>query len=113
MARVQSITSTTLEKEGKFSPTVEQILHQPLGILKWTGIYMEYQGNKFKITGRIVGKLILNTIFMLAFVCIVIRNITGIVSNGEFSDKLMGRIVFTHVFICDIILFPAFIVLTT
>ncbi|XP_048770476.2 uncharacterized protein LOC125676693 isoform X2 [Ostrea edulis] len=113
MARVQSIASTSSENERKDSLTVEQILHPPIVILKWSGMYMEYQGNEFKITRKIAGKLILNAITMLLFVCIIIRNIFGIVSNGDFSDKLMGRIVFTHVFISDTLLFPAFVVITT
>jgi hypothetical protein len=110
MARVQKISSVGYENNVV---TVEEILHHPLWILKLFGVFIECHGEKFKLTRKTVGKLILNAISMISMVSNVTRMMIGFANHGRFSDKLMGRMIFAVLYISVTFTFPCFIVTNT
>ncbi|XP_062595237.1 uncharacterized protein LOC134256569 [Saccostrea cucullata] len=102
----QVVSPVSVEKGKNSSRSLEQILHYPILMLKMGGYYIDIHGAKPKVAG----KIILNVVYMLILVSGIIRILTGFVIYDEFSDKLMGRIVFAVAYISNTIMFPVFIV---
>lgn len=114
MARVQNISSVSSEIQRKDDdPSLKEVLRYPMLMLKICGIYVEWQGDQVRLTGAMAAKLILNVMCMLILVFIVIRISASFVTNDDFSDKLMGRIVFAVMYISNTVMFPVFIATTT
>jgi hypothetical protein len=113
MTRVQRFSTVSSEIQRKEDPTLREVLHYPILMLKICGIYIEYHGDRFRLTSAVAAKLILNVICMIILISIVSIISAGFVSNAELSDKLMGRIVYAVMYISHTLTLPVFIFNTT
>jgi hypothetical protein len=95
--------------------TIKEILHCPLAILKIFGVFIEWSGDKFKLTRTMAGKILLNAFSMTILVCNVTRMLVSFAHHEGYrsSDKLTGRIVFAVMYVSVTIMYPIFIVTTT
>ncbi|XP_061176023.1 uncharacterized protein LOC133184974 [Saccostrea echinata] len=105
----QVVSSVSVEKGRNSAGILEQVLHYPILLLKVGGYYIETHDSKHKIAG----KIILNVFYMLILVSGGTRILAGFAIDDEFSDKLMGRIVFAVAYFSNTIMFPVFIVAFT
>jgi hypothetical protein len=113
MTSVHSISSTSSETPRKGDPTLREVLHYPILMLEASGIYFKFQGDRFKLTRAMTTKFVLNMICMIILMFISSRTSASFVTNDDFSDKIMGRMVYAVMCIGNTLMFPLFIVTTT
>lgn len=110
MNRVRKVSPMPEENGRKYdNPTVEEALHYPILMLKVGGFYFE----NFRWTKSVLARILFDVLVMAMALAIVIRIIAGFMTNGDFSDKLMGRIVFAVANISNIVMYPVLIINTT
>lgn len=110
MNRVRKVSPMPEENGRKYdNPTVEEALHYPILMLKVGGFYFE----NFRWTKSVLARILFDVLVMAMALAIVIRIIAGFLTNGDFSDKLMGRIVFAVANISNIVMYPVLIINTT
>lgn len=110
MNRVRNVSPMPQENGRLYdNPTIEEVLHYPILMLKISGFYFE----NFRWTKSVLARLLFDILVMVMALAIVIRLIAGFLTNSDFSDKLMGRIVFAVANISNIVMYPVFIINTT
>lgn len=106
MATVRNSSVKIEDEREPQGPTVNQILHAPILMLKFIGVYIE----SFSLSRTTVLKVFSNCLVMIMGVLVIARFIAGFVVDSYFSGELTGRLTFAISYISNIVMFPVFVV---
>lgn len=106
MATVRNSSIKIEDEREPQGPTINQILHAPILMLKFIGVYIE----SFSMSRTTVLKVFSNCLVMIMGILVIARFIAGFVVDSYFSGELTGRLTFAISYISNIVMFPVFVV---